>query len=113
MTMGPLRFQLSVALQSTCLSGGCDISAASGPITVTLAVRITAIFDLLYGSDTERRHDRRHQGWSGGLSQGGDHPNPDTGAGEAMASLTLKESFKGAFMRGNMVTVEVPASRRE
>ena len=29
-----------------------------------------------------------------------------TGAGGEMVSLTLKESFKGAFMTGNMVTVE-------
>ena len=29
-----------------------------------------------------------------------------TGAGGMMASLTLKESFKGAFMTGNMVTVD-------
>ena len=29
-----------------------------------------------------------------------------TGAGGKMASLTLKESFKGAFMTGNMVTVD-------
>ena len=29
-----------------------------------------------------------------------------TGAGGTMVSLTLKESFKGAFMDGNMVTVE-------
>ena len=29
-----------------------------------------------------------------------------TGAGGVMASLTLKESFKGAFMTGNMVTVD-------
>ena len=29
-----------------------------------------------------------------------------TGAGGKMVSLTLKESFKDAFMDGNMVTVE-------
>ena len=29
-----------------------------------------------------------------------------TGAGGKMVSLTLKESFKGAFMTGNMVTVD-------
>ena len=83
-----------------------DVSGADGAVTVTLAV--TA------GTDDFIRID----GPSSAIVISGIKVGVDpsvtavtvrtrgTGAGGVMASLTLKESFKGAFMTGNMVTVD-------
>ena len=83
-----------------------DVSGADGAVTVTLKVtagtddfiRIdgpssaTVISDIKVGVEASvRAATVRTRG---------------TGAGGEMVSLTLKESFKGAFMTGNMVTVD-------
>ena len=83
-----------------------DVSGADGAVTVTLAV--TA------GTDDFIRIDGPSSATViSGIKVGVDPSvtavtvrTRGTGAGGVMASLTLKESFKGAFMTGNMVTVD-------
>ena len=82
-----------------------DVSGADGPVTVTL--KVTA------GEDDFIRIDGPSAAMViGGIKVGVDASAEEatvrtrgTMAGGMMASLTLKESFKGAFMTGNMVTV--------
>ena len=83
-----------------------DVSGADGPVTVTLKVtagendfiRIDGassaivISDIKVGVDLSAKEKTVR---TRGTEDGG-----------AMTSLTLEESFKGAFMTGNMVTVE-------
>ena len=113
MTMGPSRLprlphladtpdSLNLLIQGVML----DVSGADGAVTVTLAV--TA------GMDDFIRIDGPSSAMViGGIKVGVEASVPavtvrtrGTGADGVMASLTLKESFKGAFMMGNMVTVE-------
>ena len=83
-----------------------DVSGADGAVTVTL--EITA------GEDDFIRIDGPSSAMViGGIKVGVEAKvtavtvrTRGTGAGGVMASLTLKESFKGAFMTGNMVTVD-------
>ena len=84
-----------------------DVSAASGPITVTVTVKSSDTTDFV-----------RIDGQSSALviedikvgvvaeAKAETVRTRGTGAGGMMVSLTLKESFKGAFMAGNMVTVD-------
>ena len=83
-----------------------DVSGADGAVTVTL--KVTA------GTDDFIRIDGPSSAMViGGIKVGVEASvtavtvrTRGTGAGGVMASLTLKESFKGAFMTGNMVTVD-------
>ena len=83
-----------------------DVSGADGAVTVTLEV--TA------GTDDFIRIDGPSSAMViGGIKVGVEASveavtvrTRGTGAGGVMADLTLKESFKGAFMTANMVTVE-------
>ena len=83
-----------------------DVSGADGAVTVTLEV--TA------GTDDFIRIDGPSSAMVIGDIKVGVEASVETvtvrtrgtGAGGVMASLTLKESFKGAFMTGNMVTVD-------
>ena len=113
--MGPSRLippggaQVNLLIQGVML----DVSGADGAVTVTL--KVTA------GTDDFIRIDGPSSAMViGGIKVGVEASvtavtvrTRGTGAGGVMASLTLKESFKGAFMTGNMVTVDSPASRRE
>ena len=84
-----------------------DVSAASGPITVTVTVKSSGLDDFV-----------RIDGQSSALviedikvgvaasAKAETVRTRGTGADGMMVSLTLKESFKGAFMAGNMVTVD-------
>ena len=83
-----------------------DVSGADGAVTVTLAV--TAGMD-----DFIRVDGPSSATVIGGIKVGVEASatavtvrTRGTGAGGKMVSLTLKESFKGAFMTGNMVTVD-------
>ena len=83
-----------------------DVSGADGPVTVTL--KITAATD-----DFIRIDGPSSAMVIGGIKVGVKASvtavtvrTRGTGADGMMASLTLKESFKGAFMTDNMVTVE-------
>ena len=83
-----------------------DVSGADGAVTVTL--KVTA------GTDDFIRIDGPSSAMViGGIKVGVEAEvttvtvrTRGTGAGGVKASLTLKESFKGAFMTGNMVTVD-------
>ena len=83
-----------------------DVSGADGAVTVTLEV--TA------GTDDFIRIDGPSSAMViSGIKVGVDPSatavtvrTRGTDAGGKMVSLTLKESFKGAFMTGNMVTVD-------
>ena len=83
-----------------------DVSGADGAVTVTL--KVTA------GTDDFIRIDGPSSAMViGGIKVGVEASvetvtvrTRGTGAGGVMTSLTLKESFKGAFMTGNMVTVD-------
>ena len=83
-----------------------DVSGADGAVTVTL--KVTA------GTDDFIRIDGPSSAMVIGDIKVGVEASVETvtvrtrgtGAGGVMASLTLKESFKGAFMTGNMVTVD-------
>ena len=83
-----------------------DVSGAEGAVTVTL--KVTA------GADDFIRIDGPSSAMVIGDIKVGVEASVTavtvrtrgTGAGGVMASLTLKESFKGAFMTGNMVTVD-------
>ena len=83
-----------------------DVSGADEAVTVTL--KVTA------GTDDFIRVDGPSSAMViGGIKVGVEAKvttvtvrTRGTGAGGTMASLTLKESFKGAFMAGNMVTVD-------
>ena len=83
-----------------------DVSGADGAVTVTL--KVTA------GTDDFIRIDGPSSAMVIGDIQVGVEASVDTvtvrtrgtGAGGVKTSLTLKESFKGAFMTGNMVTVD-------
>ena len=83
-----------------------DVSGAAGAVTVTL--KVTA------GTDDFIRIDGPSSAMVIGDIKVGVEASVTavtvrtrgTGAGGVMASLTLKESFKGAFMTGNMVTVD-------
>ena len=83
-----------------------DVSGADGAVTVTL--KVTA------GTDDFIRIDGPSSAMViGGIKVGVEASvttvtvrTRGTGADGVMASLTLKESFKGAFMTGNMVTVD-------
>ena len=84
-----------------------DVSGADGAVTVTL--KVTA------GTDDFIRIDGPSSATViGGIKVGVEASvtavtvrTRGTGAGGVMASLTLKESFKGAFMTDNMVTVDL------
>ena len=83
-----------------------DVSGADGAVTVTL--KVTA------GTDDFIRIDGPSSAMVIGDIKVGVEASVETvtvrtrgtGASGVMASLTLKESFKGAFMTGNMVTVD-------
>ena len=83
-----------------------DVSGADGAVTVTL--KVTA------GTDDFIRIDGPSSamvisGIKVGVEASAEADTVrtrGTGAGGKMVSLTLKESFKGAFMMGNMVTVD-------
>ena len=83
-----------------------DVSSADGPVTVTLKVTAaTGDFIRIDGPSSAMV--------IGGIKVGVEASvtavtvrTRGTGADGMMASLTLKESFGGAFMDGNMVTVE-------
>ena len=83
-----------------------DVSGADGPVTVTL--KVTA------GTDDFIRIDGPSSAMViSGIKVGVEASatavtvrTRGTDAGGKMVSLTLKESFKGAFMTGNMVTVD-------
>ena len=83
-----------------------DVSGADGAVTVTL--KVTA------GTDDFIRIDGPSSAMViSGIKVGVEASatavtvrTRGTGAGGKMVSLTLKESFKGAFMTGNMVTVD-------
>ena len=83
-----------------------DVSGADGAVTVTLEVTAgTNDFIRIDGPSSAIV--------IGGIKVGVDPSvtavtvrTRGTGAGGVMASLTLKESFKGAFMTDNMVTVD-------
>ena len=83
-----------------------DVSGADGAVTVTL--KVTA------GTDDFIRIDGPSSAMVIGDIKVGVEASVETvtvrtrgtGKGGVMASLTLKESFKGAFMTGNMVTVD-------
>ena len=83
-----------------------DVSGADGAVTVTL--KITAA-----DGDFIRIDGPSSATVIGGIKVGVEAKvkattvrTRGTGAGGKMTSLTLKESFKGAFMTGNMVTVD-------
>ena len=84
-----------------------DVSGADGAVTVTL--KVTA------GTDDFIRIDGPSSAMVIGDIKVGVEASVETvtvrtrgtGADGVMASLTLKESFKGAFMTDNMVTVEI------
>ena len=90
-----------------------DVSGADGAVTVTL--KITA------GTDDFIRIDGPSSAMVISGIKVGVEPSAKavtvrtrgTGAGGVMASLTLKESFKGAFMPGNMVTVDFSGIPKE
>ena len=90
-----------------------DVSGADGPVTVTL--KVTA------GPDDFIRIDGASSAMViSGIKVGVEASvtavtvrTRGTGAGGVMASLTLKESFKGAFMTGNMVTVDFSGIPKE
>ena len=90
-----------------------DVSGADGPVTVTL--QVTA------GMDDFIRIDGASSAMViGGIKVGVEASGKavtvrtrGTGAGGVMVSLTLKESFKGAFMLGNMVTVDFSGIPKE
>ena len=106
--MGPSRLSplgagaLNLLIQGVML----DVSGADGAVTVTLEV--TA------GPDDFIRIDGPSSAMViGGIKVGVEASatavtvrTRGTDAGGKMVSLTLKESFKGAFMTGNMVTVD-------
>ena len=78
MAMGPSRFQVSVAATANLLIRNVmlDVSAASGPVTVTVSVKSSMDTDFIRIDGQLRHGDRRHQGWRGSLSHGGYRSNP-------------------------------------
>ena len=90
-----------------------DVSGADGAVTVTL--KVTA------GPDDFIRIDGPSSAMViNGIKVGVEASakavtvrTRGTGAGGVMVSLTLKESFKGAFMPGNMVTVDFSGIPKE
>ena len=90
-----------------------DVSGTDGPVTVTL--KVTA------GMDDFIRIDGPSSAMViNGIKVGVEASataitvrTRGTGAGGVMVSLTLKESFKGAFMDGNMVTVDFSGIPKE
>ena len=84
-----------------------DVSAASGPITVTVTVKSSDDTDFVRidGQNSAMVIEDIKVGVAAS-AKAETLRTRGTGADGIMLSLTLKESFKGAFMAGNMVTVD-------
>ena len=84
-----------------------DVSAASGPITVTVTVKSSNDTDFVRidGQNSAMVIEDIKVGVLAS-AKAETVRTRGTGAGGMMVSLTLKESFKGAFMAGNRVTVD-------
>ena len=83
-----------------------DVSDASGTVTVTLKVTSSDGTDFIR-IDGPSSATVIAISWSEWKPQPRRYrPNPRHRCWRKMASLTLKESFKGAFMMGNMLEIE-------
>ena len=84
-----------------------DVSGAAGPVTVTLAVTAgEGDFIRIDGPNSAMVISDIKVGVAAS-AKAATLRTRGTDADGMTVSLTLKESFKGAFMAGNMVTVEV------
>ena len=83
-----------------------DVSGADGPVTVTVSITAgEGDFIRIDGDNTAMVISGIMVGVEAS-AKASTVRTRGTGAGGIMTSLTLEESFKGAFMDGNMVTVE-------